>query len=415
LADILDAADEQMMLLETLRGCKFKCKFCYYPKSYDDLYFASEEKIVANLRHAGERGAREVVLLDPTLNQRRDFAQFLRLLARCNPDRQFTYLGELRAEGITPEIATLLREANFTEVEVGLQSIDPHAQALMDRKNNLRAVERGIQAMLNVGIKVKVDLIIGLPGDTPETVQQGMRYLRDRGLYTDVQMFNLAILPGTAFRQEAEQLGLIYQPRPPYYVLQTPTLRREEMFQLMHEAQDIFEMEWDPLPPPVLDQTNEAELERVLRVELSDAAFAPEKVSDAALRAQVFTLWLQSSDFRRDERTACNLIGQLLEQNPFTTLQVVLEPLSDVQCLTPATLAQLLAACHRRPTYLDRYYALQPGRPIGAKRLVVVLERDEEGRLPREWLQAVGDLATIVWRESPGSEPRRERQLVGIA
>jgi radical SAM superfamily enzyme YgiQ (UPF0313 family) len=35
LAGILDAADEQMLLLETIRGCIYNCKFCYYPKSYD--------------------------------------------------------------------------------------------------------------------------------------------------------------------------------------------------------------------------------------------------------------------------------------------------------------------------------------------------------------------------------------------
>src|SRR6202011_497062 len=116
LAGILDAADEQMLLLETTRGCVFKCKFCYYPKSYDKQYYLSPDNILANLRHAQERGAREVFLLDPTLNQRTDFADLLRLLAQGNPDRQFTYFGELRAEGITEKTAELLREANFTEV-----------------------------------------------------------------------------------------------------------------------------------------------------------------------------------------------------------------------------------------------------------------------------------------------------------
>src|SRR5262245_39042872 len=83
-AGLLDAADEQMLLLETTRGCVFKCKFCYYPKSYDKQYFLSAENILANLRHADERGAREVFLLDPTLNQRKDFDDFVRLLGRAN-------------------------------------------------------------------------------------------------------------------------------------------------------------------------------------------------------------------------------------------------------------------------------------------------------------------------------------------
>src|SRR5437588_7259845 len=54
LAGILDAADAQMLLLETTRGCVFKCKFCYYPKSYDKQYYLSPENILANLQHAVE-------------------------------------------------------------------------------------------------------------------------------------------------------------------------------------------------------------------------------------------------------------------------------------------------------------------------------------------------------------------------
>ncbi len=72
---------------------------------------------------------------------------------------------------------------------------------------------------------MKVDLIIGLPGDTVDSIRRGLDYLHDSRLYSSVQVFNLAVLPGTAFRQEADQLGLEYQPRPPYYVTRTPTLR----------------------------------------------------------------------------------------------------------------------------------------------------------------------------------------------
>jgi len=409
LAGILDAADEQLLLLETIRGCVFKCKFCYYPKSYDDLYFASEAKIVANLQHARERGAKEVVLLDPTLNQRRDFAAFLRLLARCNPDRQFTYFGELRAEGINQEIAGLLADANFTEVEVGLQSIDPNAQELMDRKNNLRAVERGIHAMLDAGIKVKVDLIIGLPGDTPETIHRGMRYLRDGGLYSEVQVFNLAILPGTAFRQEADALGLVYQPRPPYYVLQTPTLRRQEMFQLLQEAQDVFDMEWDPLPPPVLDMDKPSDLTHSLRIDVSHAPLNLHRVDSSA---QAFTLWLRSADFQRDRGACCRWIDKLLEANPFTTLQVVLEPQGDPRRLTPVVLGELWEVCQRRPTYLDRFYALQPGRPSGAKRLVIRLA---DSPTDSPWLREVADLATVVWYDGRMHCPFSPGVLAAIA
>jgi radical SAM superfamily enzyme YgiQ (UPF0313 family) len=422
LAGIFDAADEEMLLLETVRGCLFKCKFCYYPKSYDSLYFLSPDKIAANLEHARRRGAREVILLDPTLNQRRDFAELLRLLIEGNPDGQFTYFGELRAEGITPHLARLLRDANFTEVEIGLQSIDPAAQELMDRKNNLKAFERGVKALIDVGIQVKVDLIIGLPGDTVESVRRGLDYLCSSRLYSSMQVFNLAVLPGTAFRHEAQELGLKYQPRPPYYVLGTPTLRLEDMYDLMHEAQERLGIEYDPLPAPKLEFDDESKPLQVIRVDL-DAAPGESRLSlrertffrgakddnglgrlpPAGSRAQVLTLWLRSRDFGWDYHSAVALVERLLDDNPFTTLQMVLEPVGDAQSLSVAALDAVAQACFRRPTYLDRFYAVQPGRPKGAKRLVVLAPLLLRAQLS-DWAREVGDSATIVWRGAGDQE-----------
>jgi radical SAM superfamily enzyme YgiQ (UPF0313 family) len=395
-AGMLDAADEQMLLLETTRGCIFKCKFCYYPKSYDKQYYLAPDNILANLRHADERGAREVFLLDPTLNQRKDFAELLRLLAHGNPGRRFSYFGELRGEGVTAATAKLLREANFTEVEVGLQSIDPEAQKRMDRKNNLRAFERGVRAMLDEGIRVKVDLIVGLPGDTTASVREGLHYLRDTGLYSDVQVFNLSILPGTAFRQEAQELGLTSQPRPPYYLLRTPSLRREDLYELLHEAQELFAVEFDAQPPPVLD-FEEASPERVQIVDLDHAQC---KLSSDGTWSQAFTLWLRAPSFAGRLPEVTSFVRQVLDTNPFTTLQVVFEPREEraAHHLAPSFLQAVTAVCQKQPTYLDRYYALQPGRCNGAKRLVVLLPVEWRCRLGLKWIDEVGEFAAVVWR-----------------
>jgi hypothetical protein len=389
-----------MMLLETLRGCIFKCKFCYYPKSYDDLYFVSRERIVANLEHARRRGAREVVLLDPTLNQRRDFDDFLRLLADCNPGREFTYFGELRAEGIDSTSARLLRAANFTNVEIGLQSIDPVAQELMDRKNNLKAFERGVRALRDEGIAVKIDLIIGLPGDTRDSIRRSLHYLRDSNLYDEVQVFNLAVLPGTAFRQEACVLGLEFQPRPPYYVLKTPTLDLSDLYSLMEEAQDLFETEFDPLPPPCIPAENRRlSLHSSWHVDL-DHQDGPWHPPPAEQRTQAFTVVLRAADFRRHASAAQAIIEQLLTDNPHTTLQVVLEQVRGAS-ITPAFLAELRRACYRRTTYLDRFYSILPGPMKGSKSLVVSLDARDRRDLTAEQINAIGEFAAIVWR-APG-------------
>lgn len=396
LEGLLDAADERMMLLETIRGCVYKCKFCYYPKSYDDLYFVSEDKVVANLRHARSRGAREVVLLDPTLNQRGRFADFLELLARENPDGQFTYFGEIRAEGITPRIARLLHQANFTEVEVGLQSVDPHAQALMDRKSRLETIERGVRAMRDEGIGVKIDLIVGLPGDTPDTIRAGFDFLLDRGLGEDVQVFNLSILPGTAFRQEAPSHGLTYQPRPPYYVLGSPALSLADMYGLMQEAQEAFGITFDPLPEPTLDHADSNGIARGATIDL-DAD--DHSLPDADRRANAFVLKFRSRDFGHAAPLAVKLVREVLEANPHTTLTVALEAKGSPASIDERVLAELTAACQFAPSYLDRYYAMLPGleRPVGAKRLVVVAAAAERGAVGPVWERAVEECADLVW------------------
>ena len=414
LEGILDAADEDMLLLETIRGCIFKCKFCYYPKSYDDLYFVSREKIIANLQYARERGVKEVVLLDPTLNQARNFADFVKLLAEQNPDHQWRYFGELRAEGLTPAIAQLLRDANFTEVEIGLQSIDPLAMELMDRKNNMKAFERGVTALLDVGIDVKVDLIIGLPGDTPDSVRRGMHFLRDTGLYSSVQVFNLAILPGTAFRQEAEMHGLQFQPRPPYYVLKTPTIDLATMYGLMEEAEEIFDTEFDALPSPAERREPITESRHPTfaeyAVDLDDIARDPLPLP--AQRQGAFELRLQSTDFRQHRDEACRLIRQLLDDNPHSTLRIVLEPTGDPASLKMSFLQAIRTACLKEPSYLDRFYSMQLGRPKGAKHIVIRLPWSARESVGLDWIDDVGQFASIVWTgENIPSEDNMTEEL----
>jgi radical SAM superfamily enzyme YgiQ (UPF0313 family) len=425
---ILDAADERLMLLETIRGCRFRCKFCYYPKSYDSLYVLSSDKVEESLRYARERDVDEVSILDPTLNQRRDFLDFLRLLVRNNPDRRFKYTAELRGEGINAQSARLLKEANFTEVEIGLQSIDPQAQELMSRKVHLPAFERGARAMLDEGIRVRTDLILGLPGDTVDSIRRGIDYLAQTRLFTDMQVFNLAVLPGTAFRQEAQQLGLSFQSRPPYYVLQTPTLDLEQLYLLMEEAQEAFGIEFDPFPPPLangewrvangetapradgLQEVFLVDLDRAESVAAAASALVSPgghagqdsgefstALSPPGRRTQVFTLWLRGRELDRRRHEAAGLICGLLRDNPHSTLQVVIEPTAAPCRLSLETLEVLQEACFPSASYLDLYYSLHPNRLLGAKRLVVLLPEETRPQVGLDWIQQAGDYASLAW------------------
>lgn len=364
------------LFLETIRGCVFKCGFCFYPKSFDRLTYMDAELVAANLAIARESGISEVFLLDPTLNQRRDFTEFLRLLAAGNGRRSFTYSAELRAEGIRAEHARLMAEAGFMEVELGLQSVDRTAQALMHRTVNLPAFERGVRAMMDAGIRTRVDLIIGLPGDTADSVRRGLDYLARSGLYSEIQVFRLAVLPGTDFRRRYRELGLEFQPHPPYHVLRTPTLSSEEISDLMREAESLFGTEFDPLPDlpaPVsgnssaIGDSSKEGTQWAIDLDCDPPLLLPDTVGLAHV------LRFSSRDFSRHGDAVRRWVAHVLDHNPHCTLWIVFDVAEGGNLPRERDLESLLEACYRRPlSYPDWYFSLQPkpGR-IGAKRLII--------------------------------------------
>jgi hypothetical protein len=412
LEGILDAAAESVMPLETVRGCRFQCRYCCYPQGRGPLRFLSPAQIAANLRHAIERGVPEVFLLDPTLNQRPDFLEFLRDLAGANAGGRLAFSGELRGEGIDAAAARLLREAHFKEVEIGLQSLDPLAQRLAGRRTDLAALQAGVRALLDEGIEVRLDIILGLPGETADSFRRGLDYLARTRPFSHLQIFPLFVLPGTAMRRHVRSLGLEFQPRPPYYVLRTPTLGVEQMRLLMAEAQEALGVEYDALPPPRLWA------EKGDSPHLCEAPFGPFRqmgtvpffrldldredavLPPAAQRAQAFTLWMATDDFRHHQHKAAALVRRLLADNPHTTLQVVLEPAGNLRRLSAAVLESLLEACHASNSYLDWYTSLNPAGPAGAKRLVVVAPACRRGEVDDAWIEAIGQCATLVWRDA---------------
>jgi radical SAM superfamily enzyme YgiQ (UPF0313 family) len=399
-ARILPLADEPVMPLETARGCRFHCRYCYYPKQYAAPYLLSAGALLAELRYAARHDVRQVVLLDPTLNQRPDFAALLELLARGNHRRQFSYAAELRAEGIDERLGELLHRANFAEVEVGLQSVSPDAQRLMGRPVPLAAFVRGVRAMLRRGIKVRTDLIIGLPGDTVDSVRRGIYFLLKHRAFSEVQVFHLSVLPGTAFRRQARRLGLVYQNRPPYYVLRTPTLSLEQMVMLMAEAEAAFSTVFDPLPetmPPPRRNPSQSAAAQVVEVDLASPRSA---LPPADRWAQALTLWCRSPNFQAHRDAVCHLLETVLARNPHTTLLIVLEPTGEPETISPGFLQTLLARCYRTTNYLDRYYSAHPHRLWGSKRLVVALPRHLRHCISLPWLAAVEESATISWRET---------------
>src|SRR5205807_5419470 len=130
--------------VETLRGCPFKCSFCYYFKQFSKTNAFPRGWLQAHFRWAREHGVRELFFLDPTLNARPHFSEFLDEVIAANADVGFELHAELVADMVDDKIADKLARANVRGVECGLQSANPKALAAVNRMCDLERFAQGV-------------------------------------------------------------------------------------------------------------------------------------------------------------------------------------------------------------------------------------------------------------------------------
>src|SRR5207237_6995072 len=159
--------------VETVRGCRSHCTFCFYPRSSSVLRTLEVGESAKLLAARRDRGARQVTFLDPTFNHRPGFVELVAALAGVNTDRTLSFFAEVRAEGLTAEHARKLARAGFDKLEIGLQSVNRATLARVRRGGSPGLVAEAARMLHDAGIALLVDLIVGPPGGGGEDARGG--------------------------------------------------------------------------------------------------------------------------------------------------------------------------------------------------------------------------------------------------
>lgn len=226
LSGTLDTHRYKGILWQLSRGCSFSCDFCFDARGASGVRRFSLERLEAELQLFAKTGVEQVFVLDSTFNQDMNRAKsILKMIRKIAPGIHFHF--EVRSEFIDREMAGLF--AGITcSLQIGLQSSDPAVLKQVGRTFSRNDFVSRINLLNESGAVFGFDLMYGLPGDTLHGFYESIDFALS--LYPNhIDIFPLAILPGTALHTRINSDGLISLSTPPYTLISSPTFSIDDM------------------------------------------------------------------------------------------------------------------------------------------------------------------------------------------
>ncbi len=236
--------------IETSRGCPYKCEFCL--ASLDNkVRYLPNETIKEHLLHLMTHG-RVIKFLDRTFNIKRDFTIdiFQFILEHHRPENVFQF--EITADILHPDIIRFIQEKvpkGLFRFEIGIQTVNQVANLEVSRKQNFDKTKAIIEA-LSDKVEMHLDLIVGLALDYWDDVKYSFEEVF-KLFAPELQLGFLKFLKGTKMRDKLDQHGFVFDPEPPYQIIESKYLSREELFKLevLEQALEIY---WNKKRTPQL-------------------------------------------------------------------------------------------------------------------------------------------------------------------
>ncbi|MBK7690334.1 MAG: DUF4080 domain-containing protein [Bacteroidetes bacterium] len=226
-ADLLN----KVLYVETSRGCPYKCEFCL--ASLDNkVRYLPMDRIKQNLDYLMQYG-RVIKFLDRTFNVKKDFTieVFQFILDHHRPGNIFQF--EITADILHPDIIQYIKEKvpkGLFRFEIGIQTVNQVANLEVNRKQNFFKTKDVIHQVRDK-IEMHLDLIVGLPFDYWNDVKNSIEEVF-KIFPPELQLGFLKFLKGTPVREKYEEHQYVFDPNPPYQIIESKYLSRDELYQI---------------------------------------------------------------------------------------------------------------------------------------------------------------------------------------
>lgn len=186
----------------TSRGCPAQCTFCLWPQTISGHSWRvrSADDVAAEVRWTLDHfpGVSEIFFDDDTFNIRKD--RVLELCAKLKP-LDFTWSCTSRVN-VDYETLKAMRDAGCRLLIVGYESGDPEILKNIKKGATVERALRFTRDAHKLGLKIHGDFIVGLPGETRETIRRSLEFAKRLDTET-IQVSVAHPYPGTSFFDEA--------------------------------------------------------------------------------------------------------------------------------------------------------------------------------------------------------------------
>jgi radical SAM superfamily enzyme YgiQ (UPF0313 family) len=188
----------------TTRGCPFPCKFCAAPNFYNKrIRTRSPENVIREIKLlTGKFGIKEIQFLDDNITLRREHIESIcKLIISENIKIECSTPNGIRADTIDDDIVKLMKKAGWYMTALGIESANETVLKNIKKSETIAEIKNAILILQKNRIEVTGFFILGLPGDTKETIQETIDFAFSSKLNRiGVAIFN--VIPGSDYWTE---------------------------------------------------------------------------------------------------------------------------------------------------------------------------------------------------------------------